>query len=288
MSARGRLAAVAVLVCVAFATFLTGCGGDSGGGSSSSTERTTKTTKAHKKHRASTAPAPLTGSYTGPVPILMYHVVTAPKPGAPFPELWVPWKTFAATMFALKKDGRHGVTLDAVWKAWHGGPGLPDKPVVISFDDGYLSQYAHARPTLRALGWPGVLNLEGKNIDPKVGLSRRQVRGLIAAGWEIDAHSMTHPDLPTVGDAQLKAELVGSRKIIQKLFKVPVNFFCYPAGKNDARVQAATKAAGYLGATTVDPGIASKKDNPYALPRVRVNGDDTPEAVVQRLRDLGA
>lgn len=293
MIARRRVTVTALLVCVAFATFLAGCGGSDAGsaaGSSSSGDRTTKATKAHeRKRQAATAPQPLTGSYRGPVPILMYHVVTAPKPGTPYPELWVPSETFAATMKALRDAGYAGVTLDAVWKAWHGtGPGLPARPVVVSFDDGYLSQYQHARPTLRKLGWPGVLNIEGKNIDPKVGLSRHQIRAMIADGWEVDSHTMTHPDLPTVDDAQLKTELVASRKLIRKLFGVPVSFLCYPAGKNDARVQAATKAAGYLGATTVDPGIASKGDNPYALPRVRVNGDDTAESVLQRLKDLGA
>jgi len=282
----------ALLVVVALATFLAGCGGSDGGPGGATGDRgssSTTTAKAAKKHRkAATAPKPLTGSYRGPVPILMYHVVTAPKPGTAYPELWVPAKTFAGTMLALRDAGYSGVTLDAVWKAWHGGPGLPDHPVVVSFDDGYLSHYEHARPTLRALGWPGVLNIEGKNIDPKVGLSRRQVRALIADGWEIDSHTMTHPELPTVDDAQLKTELVASKKLIHDLFGVPVNFFCYPAGKNDARVRAAVKAAGYLGATTVDPGVASKDDDPYALPRVRVNGDDSAEAVVQRLKDLGA
>jgi peptidoglycan/xylan/chitin deacetylase (PgdA/CDA1 family) len=279
-----RLAAVAF---VAVALTLAACGGGDGGGSSTASPAPAKTTAAKKaKKKAVTAPKPLTGSYRGPVPILMYHVITAPKPGTAYPELWVPWKTFAATMYALKEAGYGAVTMAQVWKAWHGGPGLPAKPVVLSFDDGYLSHSTHARPTLRALGWPGVLYLEGKNIDPQVGLSRKQVRGLIANGWEIGAHTLTHPELPTVGAAQLHDEVTGSKEKIERLFHIPVTTFAYPAGKYDDAAVAAVKEAGYDTAVTVEPGIAAKDQNPLLLPRVRVNGDDTPEAVLQRIRDL--
>jgi peptidoglycan/xylan/chitin deacetylase (PgdA/CDA1 family) len=90
--------------------------------------------------------------------------------------------------------------------------------------------------------------------------------------------------LTTLDNAALKTELVDSRKLLQEKFRIPVNFFCYPAGKNDARVRAAVKAAGYKGATTVEPGVASKSDNPYELPRIRVNGTDSAATVAGRVR----
>jgi peptidoglycan/xylan/chitin deacetylase (PgdA/CDA1 family) len=217
------------------------------------------------------------------VPILMYHVVSAPPLGVAYSELWTPQETFRGTIALLVRSGYRGVTLGQVWKAWHGGPGLPAQPVVVSFDDGYLSHLTHAKPILRAAGWPGVLNLEGKNIGPG-GLTRRQVRTLIAAGWEIDSHTLTHPDLRTLDDASLARELAGSRALLRRTFAVPVAFFCYPAGRYDARVQAAVRAAGYRAATTVEPGIASASDNPYALPRIRVNGTDSPQTVLRNVR----
>ncbi len=214
----------------------------------------------------------------------MYHVVTAAPAGTAYPELWTPRETFRATIALLKREGYRGVTLGQVWSAWHGGRGLPAKPIVVSFDDGYLSQYTHAKPTLRAAGWPGVLNLEGKNIGPG-GLTGHQVRSMIAAGWEIDSHTLTHPDLTTVGDVQLRAQLVYSRRLLRRAFGVAVDFFCYPAGRNDARVRAAVRAAGYKAATTVEPGIASRQDDPYALPRIRVNGTDSPRTVLEHVRN---
>ena len=107
---------------------------------------------------------------------------------------------------------------------------------------------------------------------------------MIAAGWEVGAHTITHPDLTTVDDAALKREIDGSRALLQRRLDVPVNAFCYPAGRNDARVRAAVEAAGFVTATTVEPGVASRRDDPFALPRIRVNGTDDPRAVLARVR----
>ena len=262
----------------------------SGGGGNPSAPATTgnapaPATTAEKARAAeSAAPRPASGSYRGPVPILMYHVVKAPAPGTPQAELWVPAGTFRQTVADLKKAGYAGVTMEQVHAAWNGGPGLPAKPVVVSFDDGYLSHYEAAMPILREAGWPGVLNLKTGNIDPKGGIAPWQVKALVAAGWEIGAHSITHADLTTLDTAGLDREVGGSKRELEKEFGVKVSTFCYPAGKYDAEAEQAVKRAGFTTATTVDPGVASPKDNPLLLPRVRVNGSDSPQAVLERVR----
>ncbi|MEA2422025.1 MAG: hypothetical protein QOF55_1124, partial [Thermoleophilaceae bacterium] len=155
------------------------------------------------------------GPHRDPVPILMYHVVSEPQPGAPYPDLYTPAPVFAAQMHALARRGYHGVTLRQADDYWTKGYALPRRPIVVSFDDGYLSDYSHARPVLRALRWPGVLNLEIDNVRPG-DLTAHQVKALIAAGWEIDSHTVTHPDLRTLTDAQLRHELTASRAYIQR------------------------------------------------------------------------
>ena len=222
-----------------------------------------------------------------PVPILMYHVVTSPPAGTPYPELWVPWSRFRDQVRALRAHGYHGVTLGQVFEHWRRGLVLPRKPIVLTFDDGYLSQWAHAARTLRALGWPGVLNLEVKNLGLAGGLSHRQVRELIGAGWEVDAHTITHRDLTTLGPAGVRHEVAGSRALLRRALGVPVAFFCYPAGRYDAAVEAAVRTAGYRGATTTRPGLASPRGDPFALPRIRINGTDTAATVLARLAAAG-
>lgn len=217
------------------------------------------------------------------VPILMYHVLGYRTAATPNPELWVLPRVFAAEMHALRRSGYHGVTLQVVWDAWHRGGRLPSHPIVVSFDDGYYGDYRDALPTLRAMRWPAVLNLKLDNLADLGGV--RNVKRMIAAGWEIDSHTITHPDLTTLPDERLRYELAGSRARLRRLLGVPARFLCYPSGRFDARVIAAARAAGYLGATTTQSGLARRQDG-YTLARVRVNGTDTPQTLLARLRAL--
>jgi peptidoglycan/xylan/chitin deacetylase (PgdA/CDA1 family) len=224
------------------------------------------------------------GHSRAPVPVLMYHVIAPAPPGATYAGLWVSPTDLRAQVAALAKAGFHGVTLDAVLDGWAGKDALPPKPIVLSFDDGYLSQGREAGAILRAHGWPGVLNLALHNLDAPGGLSASRVETMIGDGWEIDAHSLTHPDLTTLDAAALRREVAGSRTAIQERFGVPVNAFCYPAGRYDATVEAAVRAAGYRAATTVEDGVARASADRYALPRIRVDRGDGAAAVVAKVR----
>ena len=225
------------------------------------------------------------GNRLQPVPILMYHVVTTAPANAPYPELYVSRADFAGQVAWLAGHGYHAVTLQRVFDSWRGAAQLPAKPVVLSFDDGYLSQVRNALPVLKARHWPGVLNLEVRNLQPVWGIRPPGIRKLLAAGWELDAHTLTHPDLTKVGAAQLRDEVAGSRDAIRKRFHVPVNFFCYPAGRYDDTVVAAVKAAGYLGATTTNYGLARPTDL-YILSRVRISGTDGVKGFAAKITAL--
>jgi peptidoglycan/xylan/chitin deacetylase (PgdA/CDA1 family) len=207
-----------------------------------------------------------------PVPILMYHVIAAAPAGVPFPDLFVRPRDFTAQMGWLAHRHFHAVTLYQVYEYWHSGGHLPQRPIVISFDDGYLSQATKALPELRKLHWSGVLNLKVDAVQ-KRNLPFWRVRAMIAAGWEIDAHTITHPDLTKVDDRRLWNEVNGSRVELRHMFHVPVDFFCYPSGRYDAHVIDAVRRAGYLAATTTNYGLA-RPASPYTLSRVRINGSD--------------
>jgi peptidoglycan/xylan/chitin deacetylase (PgdA/CDA1 family) len=215
------------------------------------------------------------------VPILAYHVIGSPAPGTPNPGLWVAAHDFAVQMRALARAGYAAVTLREAFDAWSGRGGFPRRPIVISFDDGYRSQYRSGFPVLRRLGWPGVLNLELRNVGDD-GITVREVERLVEAGWEVDSHTLTHPDLTAVDGAQLRRELAGSRRELQRRFGVRADFFCYPAGRYDDRVVAAVRAAGYEGATTTVDGFA-RRSEPFTLPRLEVRGGDPAVSLLARL-----
>jgi peptidoglycan/xylan/chitin deacetylase (PgdA/CDA1 family) len=222
-----------------------------------------------------------------PVPILAYHHIGAVPRGAAKPELWLRPTLLHRQLAALDRAGYEAVTLDRVWRAWHGAGSLPAHPVVLSFDDGYRSQYRSAAAQLRTYRWPGVLNLQLARLGARGGLTDAQVRAMIRAGWEIDAHSVTHPDLTKVSAKRMAAEVAGSREAIRSAFDVAADFFAYPYGRQDARVRAAVARAGFLGATTTRRAFASPDADPFALGRVLVGAGLSPGALLQALRTGG-
>ena len=215
------------------------------------------------------------------IPILMYHVIQAPSATAAFPGLWVPPAEFAGQMHALQQAGFHAISLDQAWAYWRYGAQLPAHPIIVTFDNGYASQYTQALPVLQAMGWIAVMNLQLSLHAPQ-GLSPAQVRGMVAAGWELDTQGFTHADLPTLGATRLAYEVALSRQRIQRNYGVPVNWFCYPSGHYDQRVVDTVQAAGYRGSTTVIFGWSSPADT-YRLARIRVLGGTSPQSLVAQV-----
>ena len=130
-----------------------------------------------------------------------------------------------------------------------------------------------------------MLNLDLSNLAPSWGIPPAGVRRLIAAGWEIDAHSMTHADLPPGGYA-LAREVGGSRRAIRRLFGVTPRFFCYPAGRYDTEAVAAVEAAGFEGATTTALGLASP-GQPVHARAGEVDRGDGAGGLARKLAVLG-
>jgi peptidoglycan/xylan/chitin deacetylase (PgdA/CDA1 family) len=212
----------------------------------------------------------------------MYHVIAAPPAGAPFPGLYVPPAEFAEQMRALEHAGWTAVTPDEVDAYWHRGISLPHgKPIVLTFDNGYQSQYTRALPVLRRLGWVGEENIQLTGLPPSQGgLGDAEIKGLVAAGWELDTQGIDHADLITLSASALREQVAGARKTIQRRFHVPVNWFCYPSGHYDANVLAEVRAAGYKGSTTVVPGWAHPQEDPYRMHRLRVLGGTSGAALL--------
>ena len=295
------LIAAAVLAAAAIAI---AAGGSSSSPRSRSPHRASSPSSASSRTGAAADGAPsaasgaggsASGAAAGPpgttaAPILMYHVIAAPPAGAPFPGLYVPPAEFAEQMQALKQAGWHAVTMDQLQAHWSRGVSLgTGKPVVLTFDNGYNSQFTQALPVLRRLGWVGVENIQLSGLPPSQGgLGEGQVRGLLAAGWELDTQGISHADLTALGSAALRYQVATARRILQQRYHVPVNWFCYPSGHYDATVIATVKGAGYEGSTTVVPGWARPHDDAYRLPRLRVLGGTSGPELLSEITGVRA
>ena len=221
--------------------------------------------------------------WRGPVPILMYHPIQDPIPGTAYPDLFLTRRDFIEQIDWLEQAGYEAVTLTEVLDSWFEGGRLPPKPIVLSFDDGYQSQYLNGFLTMKRLGWPGVLNLKAKGAD----IHDDQVKKMIAGGWEVASHSVNHLDLTTLSASQLDSEIVDSRSILDRKFGIQVTDFCFPAGRYDAQAIEALRSAGYRSATSTETGLARPSDR-WSLDRIRIDLGDGADELRSKLRSVGA
>lgn len=226
---------------------------------------------------------------TTPVPILTYHHVAKAPDGAANPALYVSPRLFARQVAALRRAGYTAVTVRRALRHWEKGTPLPERPVVLSFDDGFADQYRNAAPILRRRGWPGVLYLQTARLDAPRGLTRRQVRRMLRDGWELGAHTVSHADLTTLDGEPLAAEVGGSREALRRAFPAAaVESFCYPYGRFDDEVLAAVRAAGFAAATTTRRGAAAPDDGLHTLDRIVVGRFSTPRRLLAAIRATSA
>ena len=210
------------------------------------------------------------------VPILVYHSVSAHHPGQTDEQrqLTVDTTVFKTQMQYLAENGYRVIPLGTLVDALEGKAALPNRAVVITFDDGWQTQYHHAFPVLQQYGFTATFFIYTKPIgrDDSLYMNWNQVREMQSAGMTIGSHSRTHPLLtnPTVS---LPDEVGNSRIELERQLGSPPEFFAYPYGATDARVMAAVEAAGYRAARAFPGGSWNSAANLFALRAVFVTDD---------------
>jgi peptidoglycan/xylan/chitin deacetylase (PgdA/CDA1 family) len=250
------------------------------GSRKSSPSATTSATSTGTVVRTTTSAAP---PPPRAVPILVYHVINNHPPGSSAPaSLYVPANEFTAQMQALKTAGWRAITLNQLGPYWSGKLHLGAlKPIVITFDGGYASQYVAALPVLRNLGWVGVIDLPVQGLSSSEGgMLDSQVKGLTSAGWELDLEGTTQTSLTSFGSAStVSQEVITERQALQSRLGGAISWYAYANGAYNASVTAGVKSAGLAGGLTLVPGWASAKGDPTRLPRLAVVGGSSPTAL---------
>jgi peptidoglycan/xylan/chitin deacetylase (PgdA/CDA1 family) len=207
----------------------------------------------------------------------MYHAVsTAPNDATR--ALSVAPEAFAEQMAVLDELGLTPMTTAHLAACWRSGGPLPERPVLITFDDGYEGVHRHALPVLTKHGFAATVFVStgwlkgphdmGGGLDTM--LDWDQVRELADADVEIGGHSHTHPQLDQLPDGRLRSELILCKEIISdRLGTVPASF-AYPYGYSSRRVREAVRETGYAQALAVNNGLARRQQGPYALSRLTV------------------
>ncbi|MDA8223357.1 polysaccharide deacetylase family protein [Desulfosporosinus sp.] len=198
------------------------------------------------------------------VPVLYYHSVMLEEGN----EVRMPPDQFEAQMAYLQEKGYESVTLDQLYHAFYKGGVLPQKPIVITFDDGYEDNYATAFPIVKKYGFTAAVFMVSSYIGGEGFMSWPQLRELLANGWEIEGHTVNHPYLSQVDKTIVLNELMNSKETLEKGLGKAVGFFAYPYGDLNADVAQAVKQTGYLMAFTTDRGWADLNLDEWHLQRV--------------------
>ncbi|BBY94138.1 hypothetical protein MGALJ_38070 [Mycobacterium gallinarum] len=213
------------------------------------------------------------------IPILMYHSV-ADEPPAATRRLAVLPGSFELQVSYLANNGFTGLTFSDLADAFRTGAALPERPVVLTFDDGYADFASEAWPILRRHRFPATVfvttgwvadagpDAAGEPLDRM--MSWAQIAGLSEAGIEMAAHTHSHPQLDQLGDAELRHELGRSRALLEDAINAPVRALAYPYGYSSTRVRLAARSAGYRFAASVRNVRATPSDDLFTLPRLTV------------------
>lgn len=244
---------------------------------------------------ATPTPAPTPGPTpdgvlrTARVPILMYHYVSEPPLDADIyrTDLSVSPETFAAHLDYLQAEGYTTLGLkDLLSYLATGRPELPEKPVILTFDDGYEDNYLNAFPALAERGMTGTFFIitDFATQDRPGYADWQQLSEMAAAGMEIGSHSRDHPDLAGKDVDYLVWQALGSHETIEANTGAHPRVLSYPAGSYDQRVIDVFRSAHYWGAVTTQQGVIQRSDQPFELKRVRIRNTTGVEQLANLLQ----
>ena len=202
-------------------------------------------------------------------PILEYHMVT--ENPTPESEVYnVPPEEFAAQLDYLQQNGYTTITLQDFMRAKHGKAQLPEKPIVLTFDDGYENNYTEMLPILEAHGMTAVVYVITNELGKEGYLTLEQVKDLQLRGIEIGSHTADHLALGMLSGEFLLNQVRNSKLFLEWSGLATIYSFSYPNGDYNEKLIELLRNENYLTAVTGDAGLNTFETNPYALRRVHI------------------
>lgn len=225
--------------------------------------------------KAPPLPTPIgTYSMTVRVPILMYHYVSEPPEEADEyrTDLSVSPANFRRQMSYLAENGFTTISLYDLSLAVTARKALPEKPIILTFDDGYLDNYENAFPILQEFGFQGTFFIVTEFVDlGRPGyMTWPMIEELAAAGMGVEPHSKTHADLSDKPRDTLLWEILGSQQTLAAHVDYTPRFFCYPGGRYDDDTIAMLQELDFWGAVTTSGGKWHGFEDRYEWSRLRM------------------
>lgn len=209
------------------------------------------------------------------VPVLMYHSLEYVS-SEPNNDLRVPKEKFREQMKFLKDNGYNTLTMEELYEFFKDNKPIPEKSVVLTFDDGYLDNYTNGLPVLKEFGLKAtvfvVTDWVGTNNSY---MTLEQLKEMDANGFDVQSHTLAHKELDKLTYEQQLKTLKESKEFIEKNLNKKVTTICYPYGRYNSNTIKAAQEAGYVIGLKMVGGIANKSNGMFTINRIYVKAGDT-------------
>ena len=200
------------------------------------------------------------------IPVLLYHRV-----GDTEGNLTVTPEKFETDLARLQELGYATITLETFRRYMTNSDiALPSKPIMISFDDGYLDNFMNAYPILRQYGMTAAFYIITSMVGEEDRLAGGNIREMAANGMSIGSHTVSHRPLGDMECEEAAGELSLSREYLEGLLQKSINFVAYPKGSYNGSTGMTASETGYCGGFSILPGTCSRDTNPFVLRRIPV------------------
>lgn len=216
------------------------------------------------------------------VSVLMYHMIGDLKDNAAV----MTEANLRLQMNYLRDHGYHPITMDELYNYITKGDPLPEKPVCITFDDGYLDSYTVVYPLMKEYGFPWTLFVITDDVgQPYNRMTWDQLKEMADSHTvTISNHTLSHPKLHNLASKEEKMkEIVEANKALKYHLGVDNTWLAYPYGDYDEEVIEICKQAGIKMAVTTDAGRVHVGSYPYDLKRVYIGNDISLARFSERL-----
>lgn len=189
---------------------------------------------------------------------------------------------FIWQMEYLRKNSYHTISVAQLEQYLSQGKTLPQKSVVLTFDDGYVDNYELALPVLKQYGLTASVFVVAGWVGRECGWRKAgqrdtrlmnwdELRQWQNAGMEVGAHTMEHPKLSELSENEIRQELVRSKQLLEDNLQIPITVLCYPYGDFDSRVQEIAQETGFKAALAIHEGVSLSHNDLFALRRVGIS-----------------
>ncbi len=218
------------------------------------------------------------------IPILMYHRIN-PYHDTSLYRIWP--EEFDWQMQYLKDNGYHSVSITAILDYYQKGLPLPEKPVVITLDDGYRDNYIYALPILEKYGFTATIFITTNTVSAEGAdnnfLTWNMIREMSNRGITFGCHTLDHSQLTRVSWDEAWRQVADSKNVIEAELGKKVEVFSYPYGLHNYDVETIVKDCGFRAAVTVNPEHVSSADNPFTLNRMGIYSNLSRDGFIYKI-----